>query len=428
MLYILIYFLIIFITIKLFKHFGLIIFGKNMHPIGILIFFNIYLFSLAGVLIIYLGEFQSFINLGNIILTEKTINTITFWYFYSVFILFFTLMFFVNYMKNFSISTPLVDEYKNSKFIFLLIILKFIFIIILFSYIGFNNIPILNMINGDVTMARILKKQIMDEVIPGHIPYVTNFFKFLFPFSTLYIFNIFLTIKSKNKKYIILLIMSFLFDILYYTYKVEKSPLFIFSLTLIFLYISHKGINKNVYFFGGILTFIFVVFYTLYMQADFNSFVIESILSRLFIGQNLGMYYIYQLIEPSSDYLLNGLPLINRFMEVGEKADEVVMIKIFGESLTNVNMNTYYLGEAYSSMGEAGFLISPFIVSFWIMAFMLLFRYLIRINYFIFYPASFVIFSDLQMSQGFNFFLYGKWFLLPVVSILIIYYLYKLIK
>lgn len=291
------------------------------------------------------------------------------------------------------------------------------------------NLPILLLINGyDSMEVNILKAAFLNDKVGVRIPYFDFLIKILFPFSSLFIFNLMYSYTKTN--YLkILFIFSLILNIFYFTHDAQKAPFFMFLIMLGFLYMYYEGIRKRLIILGLItIISLFQFFNTLIVSNETDRIFENAFFQRLIIGQNWGMYYIDDWINPNIEYIKSAIPLINKFDENHiKRADEELMIMKFGVTDVHVNMNTYYLGEAYSMFGVLGYIISPLIVVLSMVIYILIFLKLYRINYIFFLPVSVIFFFNIPITQAFYPFLFQKEAIIQFLAISILYMIYKFI-
>ena len=218
---------------------------------------------------------------------------------------------------------------------------------------------------------------------------------------------------------------------IYFSYELQKAPVFIFIFGLIFIHSFHRGLSWKIFVILPILVIgllgLNAYFFDITEFEDI-AFLIEKVVTRLFIMQNQGMYYIVEHISPDFKWLKNGAILSSVFFsDIPQRADGVVMEKMYGYAPSNVNMNTYFLGQAYSIAGTIGMVISSFIMGSHLCLYLVIFKKLYQKNIAFFMPLSVVFYLFfIPINQGFNSFLYGRNVIFFIIFSFIIYFLYSL--
>jgi hypothetical protein len=381
-------------------------------PLYVFLLFNIFVVSLPGVLyLFFLNEtVASFSHYG--LLKEDTISTVTFLFIYSIFILFLSIP--LLKLCKFNQIAPFRDGETgrmNKTTLFLLLIVQFLFLMIGLIVIGFDNIPILHLFRGDLMRAQVLKAEILTGVIPSNIPYLGILFKLYILFLPAYLCNLLLFTRGREgilpvklsilKAYFYL---SFLITFVYLTHQAHKGPLVLYLLMLFSIKLFYRKFDVKLLFFV-LCTFIVLILF-FYFSYDISNIegLFQLFFNRAFLSQNFGMYLIYQWVEPDVNSAFHGIPFVKNFMVLSARADEIVMVYLNGGHTDgNVNMNTFFLGEAYSAFGLVGAVIAPFLVVLVLLVTFAFYSFGARINSTIFFPLLYIhLFFFFPLNQTFN--------------------------
>ncbi|WP_160317087.1 hypothetical protein, partial [Trabulsiella odontotermitis] len=96
--------------------------------------------------------------------------------------------------------------------------------------------------------------------------------------------------------------------------------------------------------------------------ADISESLTRAV-DRFVLGQNQGFYHIINSIKPDEKYWFTGFFFVEQFGIIPSRADmDVIPYTIYAGS-DIVNVNSYYMGEAWSMFGVMGLLFSPVIVA-----------------------------------------------------------------
>jgi len=414
------------ILVYLSNRYAIKLIGRNSHPIGGLFFLKLFLTSAIGIVLV-IGEYYD--NNYNMIedINDDSLIIVTVAFFYS-YLLFFILTIFTKKIDLKKYHKLNIDV--NIKFIYSILFFMFIYNIYIYIMAG-GNLPILLLLSGEgSTAVNTLKALFLTDQLAIRIPYIDLLVKLIFPFSSIYILNIIYT--NSDIKYLkILFGISIILNLFYLTHDGQKAPFFILLIMLGFLYTYHKGINKKII----LLSFIALIGLQQLYVASFSitekssSIMKNPFFQRLFIGQSRGMYYMDDWIEPDIAYMKHAIPLIRKFDDRHtQRADAKLMIMKYGETDVHVNMNTYYLGEAYSMLGNIGYIIAPIIVTISLFIYLLIFNRLYRKDYIFFLPVSIVFFFSIPITQAFYPFIFQKEAIIQFLMIGVLYIIYKTTK
>jgi hypothetical protein len=425
------YFILVGIILISFTRVRLKIFGKMSNPFGFFIIINFFLISLPGVLIVYSGQYGTLLNEGVFSVDRSVIDTVTYAYLYSVAVIFLSTMLasviFSGFDVNHTALFSLEKEPPLLMFGLVSTVVSIIYLAVLFNKIGINNIPMYWAIIGDLPQAATLKAGLIRGDIVKISESANQFFKILIPLTSYILFNRILS-RQSSYRYKAIFFVSVFVAFGFYSYELHKAPFMLFLLGLIFLYMTHRGLRKRIIFFILLVFILLVIINMIYFEIDWNNLnlALEKVFTRLIIMQNQGMYFIVDMIEPDLERLKNGMLFGSYiFDDIPQRADAIVMESLYGSVESNVNMNTYFLGEAYSSMGLIGLAVSPFIIATQLIVYLVLFKILIRRHYDFFFPLSLVVFIFfIPINQNFNSFLYLRNFTFVVVFSSLIFVLY----
>ncbi len=372
-----------------------------------LIYIHIFIFTFFGSIIaIFLTE-----NITRLTyISEESISVYQFFVTYSTLILFLILIPFLN--KKNTHSPNFISYIKNSstlsstKIIFLLLVIS---IYVTFKYIYyFDHSPIItSLLYNNNLLAESLRFEIQTKKIITDIPYFSKMIEILsfYIVITSYIqFRIY-----KENHFMIIFLISVIFTGANFLFDLQKAPLILLVLSLLLVETAISNNKKIIYTLVGISIITLIVIYSLFSKIDstyLTSFI--SILDRTLIGQNQGFYYIYDYLPINYNNFSNWISS-NNFIH----ADQEVIrhMKIYAGNPNIVNTNTYYLAEAWYSFGMIGLIFTPIIISFSILIVLLIVNYLLRYNYFLFFPLALYTFLSIPITRSFYQMITFKYFI-----------------
>ncbi|MCL1133020.1 hypothetical protein [Shewanella hafniensis] len=424
-----VFLLVIILFILMNKIFALRLNSKGISPINIFFYVNVFIFSFFGVFFIYYFK-DSIAQLpGNGIVSRLSLDNITLitsFYLYSLVVLLLLIPWCAQPYAKVDLYGRIKSGVVYSEYSCLpLVSIQILMALISFLYIGVENLPLYVAFNDGFIQASIVKASLMKGELDYNIPFFHNLFK-------IYIITLPLVLTSArayNRKSVTytVCVISCLVTMIYLIADLQKAPAVLFAIAIFFVRLHILGSSWRSFVIISILVLLSMLLYLLpYIVGD-NMDLFSGVLAfinRAFVAQVTGMYFIVALIKPDINYILYNFPFAGRFFDLPPKADAIVMTELFGYKESNVNMNSYFLGEAYSSMGIWGLLISPFVVLFTLAISFLFYSWLTQKNAFIGFSLCLVgILFYMPINQSFNSFLWMKDFLLLFVYSLMVYFI-----
>lgn len=365
-------------------------------------------FVLQLLLLTYLGIYIAFFmkdffpRLNDVSYESIAIFMLAITYSVFVLILFFILYFELTKKNNCARYCSVRELFFASKSILttkqLSYILFFIFCYISYKYYFFySKSPLFFLLSGDPLKAAESRYLIQTGVVSVDVKYLSKVVEILGFYSVIYTFILY---KIFDKKvYLTYFLLFFVLVCSNLVFDAQKAPIIIIVSCLFFVTIVID--NKVRYFFYFTLLISFLVVLISYLSSSDESFnfnIFLSVIDRVLIGQNQGMYYIY-------DYLnVNYYDVFSWLSDDAFKPADKLVIKFMDFYAGNsniVNVNTYFMGEAWYSMGWFGLILSPFIISFVFLLFLLIFDYLLCKNYLLYFPLAIYTASIIPISRSF---------------------------
>jgi len=293
-------------------------------------------------------------------------------------------------------------------------VLVFINIMVLLGIIftrRVENIPLFHLLRFDALLAAEIKYQYMHKLIPTAPEVLNQYLRFFSSIAFFYcVFN-FRRIQGNAVMKIILTITTFLLALIFFALDGHKSPAFLLVIGMLLLIsVRKQKLIHHVNILIGLL--VMISFYSLFASTislgDRN--LLEVFAERLFYGQMSGTIFIMDRFAPDLELLKHGfIGASHIFDNLPRKADSIIMEEIYGISSTNVNMNSFFISEAFSWGGHFGIWFSIIFMFLYVIAVLHFLKFVSGRCYEIYYPlsASFFIFY-FPILQGFNTFLYGR--------------------
>lgn len=93
-----------------------------------------------------------------------------------------------------------------------------------------------------------------------------------------------------------------------------------------------------------------------------------------------------------------------------------------------MNVNSYFLGQAWSMFGTLGLGISPIIVGLAISFYIIVLDRLIKYDVCVFLPYFIYFVPGIMLNQSFTYFLYGKYFLLGLFNVFVFFLIVRFLN
>lgn len=393
---------------RLFLFFNFPIFGKGAHPLGLLFIIQFAVFSLPGVLFVSFLGFESFRYEG---IKENQMVLIGLWYIYSLVIFVFLLPLFLtffkvrNYHENFAVPK---DDFNYDLICKIFVILSFV--VIFFHIMYLPEVPLLQAIQGDAIQAYRTRVELQSNPDKYNIPYVSNLMFIFLYFQAIFVYYCWRIKGNISGIYVALSLLCAAYSV---SYDIQKYKLVVLMVSLLFLDVSITGKIKDKIFKASIILVVLVQMYIVTMGVSENTLL--AIIDRAFLAQNQGFYHMINSIEPSENYWWDGFYFIKRLGIHPSRPDVDVVHYIYGYYAPVVNVNSYYLGQAWAMYGYIGLALSPIIVSISVALFIKIIDIMIGFFPMFYIPYTFVFVPTIKVNQSFSYFLFGKEFLTDMI-------------
>lgn len=392
-----------------FRYAGMNFTGALAHPFSLFVILQFCILSIPGVVIISFLGYQSNRYAG---IDPQMNHTIGYWYIYS-FLIYFSFLFVLmkysgcSWYNKYIAKEIVSDDYHKVFYLVIAFAIALFIIKVSLSKVS----PLWYLLLGDANKAYQVRVDMQLNHDKYYLPIVSKFISQYLIYQFYFCLYYFLFIKQKSKSLFVLLSISFFLACIESLYDTQKAPLIFLLVGAIFIiYLKKKNFLKIT--FPLVLIFIILIILQSFVGgSDLNTGVKHAI-DRFILGQNQGFYHIINSIVPDQKYWFNGFYFINQFGIDVSRADVDVLPFTIYKNSSIVNVNSYYLGEAWSMFGTVGLVISPFIVS------LVSFLYIKIIDLFIgnepLFTIPFMIYfiPSMNIQQSFNYFLYSKAFLL----------------
>ena len=351
----------------------------NLINISSYTFYLLMAFEFIGVTLVYLGFRDHY--LVQKITSDRVIN-ITYWSMAYTMIALPLIMIISNrfifklknmkkvYLENISKDIELENE-NIQKRIFILVTIGLIIciasIIYVFYCIGY--VPILKLFDNNFDFAT--ERINSNRNFSGNV-YIKNIIMLLITPLLSYIAYIYMR-TTKQKKWIALFVVSFVFSILAKTYDFSKSPVIYY---LCFFFIIEVLLGKTfklrkIIPFAIIAILIVILFYVTIMGYEGSFFSLSTgPMSRIIMGQASTLFLHFQAFPNQIDFLGgHSFPPFTKILfgdgEYDVRSGRSVMELYNPTAVENGTagvMSTVFIGEAYANFGYIGLIIAPIIV------------------------------------------------------------------
>lgn len=412
-------FIFFIVLAALYKKIGINLSGEKTHPFALSVIIQFCIFSLPGVIIISFLGYSSARYYG---ISDANRLTIGLWYVYSLAMYFLTFFILAGCFKFKNYSNYAGEPLRYSNNIIHIKVALFLSILFLAVKLFFSKkAPIFFLLEGDFSGAYAARVDIQTNPQLYYIPYFSNLISLLLIFQFYFVFYFYIFADRKNRKMIFFVLLSFCIAATECLYETQKAPIiFLMFGALFIIYLRKNAIMKIAIPIGG------VAFIVILLQAIVTGTGLEESLNsaadRFLLGQNQGFYHIINSIIPDSKYWYTNFYFVERLGIQPARADvDVIPYLNYVAGLDIVNVNSYYLGEAWSMLGYGGLLISPFIVAAAMFTFIKCLDLLIGFSPLFFIPYSIYIIPELRINQSFTYFLYGKDFVFRTLMMFILF-------
>lgn len=320
-------------------------------------------------------------------------------------------------------SSP--HEYKNLALVLLL--LNFIYQFIIIVLYG-NTIPLVMFLSGENIGSVLLQaKSVHFGLSSFNLPYISKFFDFLNYFLPL----LFLLLFLRKSIGFILLLISYFFAFFYFSMDFQKAPFLIICLMTCYLVIIlstslFKLLSRGVIVLAVVGLVVYL--YSFFMGKNFLDMLLY-LLDRPIFGQIQGMYFLYEFYQPSMDAFWSKFMFSGKFGIDAVPPDVFIVDYVYPNSDHVVNVNSYFLGEAWSFGGELGVILFSILVAISIGFYIVFWNYANRTNVHLNFLMALVFFSTLPVNQSLQFIIFQKYFLYFIVFFVIpMFFLTRTVK
>ncbi|MFM1703589.1 hypothetical protein ACJ5ZS_21665 [Aeromonas salmonicida] len=410
---------------KLYKFSNVALWGSGAHPIGLFYIIQIFIFSMPGVLMISFMGVQSIRYDG---ISGPKLLEIGGWYFYALMIMSFVLCvsFRIFNISSYNTAIRNINKfYVNNYWSGAVVLIWFCLICTLIQFFLFEKPSVYYLFKGDALVAYQSRVDMQTNPSKYYPPFIRTFLVFINIYQSYITLFIYKGLVNRSKKHGIYLLVSIVIAIYHSFYETQKAPFIMLIMGLIFIMQLYTKSTKNTI---GYIAFLFVISIlttSVIMDLDINS-AIEGVFDRVLLGQNQGFYHIINVISPNEKYLFQDFYFAESLGIKVARADIDVLPYIYGDRDDVVNVNSFFLGQAWSMFGLLGLIMSPFIVGIVIAMIIKIIDVLISYDRVIFVPFMIYMIPSLSVNQSFTQFLYGKYFIINFVYVILVFVLFKL--
>lgn len=400
----------------IFSYIKIPIFGYKAHPLGLFFLIQIFVFSLPGVF------FKSFIDVSSFRydgINNSTILFIGVIYLYSIFSIMILVPFFLKIFKcnSYSLYFGNIDNKFNYELISKVYILIGL-LCMLFHIYMIKDVPLIKALSGDIRGAYLARVDMQNNPDDYKIPYVSNLLSIFMLYQFLFTYYLW---RIGNKTRLIYLLLSFIIAFYSITYDIQKYKFIILLISLVFMDTAISGKYRSLLFKSLFIIFALFQLYIWTMpESDNLEFII---MDRIIFAQNQGFYHMINALTPSDKYWSDGFYFVKRLGLIVEKPDVDVVPYIYGYNAPVVNVNSFFLGQAWAMFGYIGLIFSPIIVSLSISLMVKILDFLVSKLSVFTIPFMFMIIPTMKLNQSFSYFLYGKEYLTNMILFLFVLFL-----
>ena len=325
------------------------------------------------------------------------------------------------YTKLFSsLSVPRIPSSTEFDFrsmsIFLYIIVLVDILLCVYIYFGLDEIPLLELLSGDIKKAAILRIQNAESF--NGIKVIYNVFaKYYIPSVALVLFFV-CKIMSYPCKW--LYRISVILAVLFLLHDTQKAPILDFILTIILIQISANGFKKKylIYVLYIIIGSVLLYSFAKGIGFDQSEYLFYRVIRRIFISQIGGLFLSFEYFPAfeTFQYTLQGAPefFLSIFGLDDVNSAKDIMLRLEGNALELGVMNSHYMSGAWASYGYLGFVLGPLIVSLnYFLIHKLLFVY--KHYLFIGIPLYFLFVVKLVFTADFKLFAFFTCLIIPII-------------
>ncbi len=224
-------------------------------------------------------------------------------------------------------------------------------------------------------------------------------------------------------------LLAYFSSLLFLSFDLQKAPFLLVCLLSVYVvYLVSGSFLKFAYRSFGVIVVVLVALYlySFFMGKGFLEMLLYF-LDRPVFGQVQGVYYMYEYYPVSMDAAFSKFYFSTGYNEMAP--DIYIADIIYPDAEHIVNVNTYFIGEAWSFAGLLGVLISPWLICLSLMIYMFLSRYVIGYRFAMGYVMAMIFFATLPVNQSLQFVIYQKYFayylVFFVIPMLLVFKLFR---
>lgn len=398
-----------------FKSAGINFVGRKSHPLTLFVVMQFCILSLPGVILISFLGFESKRYAG---IDETIKSSVGYWYVYSLFVYFFILFLLLKSFRCVWYDKFVAEKIDNKCNDDLFNIVLFMALILFVLKIVFSKpAPLWYLMLGDAHTAYAVRVDMQLNHEKYYIPYISKFISQYLVYQFYFCLYYFVFAVKKNKRMFLGVMLSFVIAAIECLYDTQKAPFIFMLVGALFIFYLKKQSFLKVTLPVLMIFFVLIVMQSVVSDSDLLVGVNHAV-DRFILGQNQGFYHIINSINPDPKYWFNGFYFIKQLgVEVSRADVDVLPYTIYKDSEI-VNVNSYYLGEAWSMFGVLGLILSPFIVAIMTFVYVKVIDLLIGNEALMTIPFMVYFIPTINVQQSFNYFLYSKSFCLSLLLFL----------
>ena len=186
--------------------------NRGANPFGLFVVINFFIVSLPGIVMVAFPSVETFLNVGDLSVSSASIVKGTQLYIASLIIIFSLILMSAIISGGFKVLSvsPLTPYQRSRERRFLLSanLANVVFMLFLFLYIGWQNIPLLQSILGDVVEGHVLKAKLITGEIEKPPESINQIFRILVPLTAYLWAYRYFSVSNKKKEHVLLQIRT----------------------------------------------------------------------------------------------------------------------------------------------------------------------------------------------------------------------------
>lgn len=380
---------------------GFKLLGVNSHPFAFVIWIQVFVLTLVGLVAIAVFDAPMSYNTSGVISNETRTHVLRLVLF-SLVILFLGLaiLFKLKILGPFKYGIRPGDRELVGLFTYVSLCALIIKISVT------DQIPFILILQGDYLGAMQAKINILTKKT-GITFFGINYI-FRGVTSYVYIASLLIYLNSPSKKNRILYFANLTLAVIDSLYDTQKQGLVLLVLATFWIIYVQEGKFRRLVKGGSIAVFVSVLMFAVTLGFESGQDFAKEALNRIFISQAEGLFFILELLDPSEKYLWLGVPFASILkLDQVDPSAEVIQILFPGMGDAWINSNAFYIAHAWTIFGDWAIIIGPVFVLINILIILRIGRQMVGRSI-IFYAIIFWCIIKMPLANNFTEFLWMK--------------------